>query len=209
MTISPDICGHLLYIPFISMADLIKCSTILHNSTISDIMNEITKLKQKMQVYEPQKVNYKNKLEYEELKAAGYKKIREEIFSWARYAIWLDSPEGFGGFGNMHALEEVIKDAMNLLTKQSNKAWVQYISENIHSSLIGFLSAFESARSLSTILGLGESILSNLIYKYIFEHLEAIDQFRLFTCKRCNKIVDYVNDSDICHPCEETDDHLL
>jgi hypothetical protein len=50
------------------MADLIACSTVLHNKTISDHVNEITALKQKLKVYEPSKVEYTNRLEYETLK---------------------------------------------------------------------------------------------------------------------------------------------
>jgi hypothetical protein len=56
-----------------------------------------------------------------------------------------------------------------------------------------------------TILDLGEEVLSNLIYKYIFDRLEYTQEyhlFGLFTCTRCNKKVDYVNDGDICHECE-------
>ena len=59
------------------MADLIACSTVLHNKTISDQMNEITALKQKLKVYEPSKVEYTNRLEYETLKTSEYKKIKE------------------------------------------------------------------------------------------------------------------------------------
>jgi len=209
--------------PCISMADLIACSTVLHNKTISDQMNEITTLKQKLKVYEPSKVEYTNRLEYETLKSEAYKKIKEETVSWARCIIQRYSPQGLGSHDYLLcSIAGAIEDAMNVLTKQTNKEWVKYISwENMYGHLLGFLSALESTRTLHTILDLGEEVLSNLIYKYIFERLEyahVYHLFGLFTCKRCNKKTDYVNDGDICYECEypissdeyeETDDSMI
>ena len=214
--------GNMIY-PCISMADLIACSTVIHNKTISDQMNEITALKQKLKVYEPSKVEYTNRLEYETLKTSEYKKIKERTVSWARCIIHRYSPQGLGSTDYLLcSIARAIEDAMNVLTKQTNKEWVKYISwEYMYGHLLGFLSALESTRNLYTILDLGEEVLSNLIYKYIFDRLEYTQEyhlFGLFTCTRCNKKVDYVNDGDICHECEypsssdeyeETDDSMM
>lgn len=194
------------------MADLIACSTVLHNKTISDQMNEITALKQKLKVYEPSKVEYTNRLEYETLKTSEYKKIKQRTVSWGRCIIHRYSPQGLGSTDYLLcSIAGAIEDAMNVLTKQTNKEWVKYISwENMYDHLLGFLSALESTRNLHTILDLGAEVLSNLIYKYIFESCEKVNeyhQFCLFTCTRCKKKNHYVNDGDICIECEYPDEY--
>lgn len=59
------------------MANLINCSTILYNKTISDNMNKITKLKDKLKMYKPIRIEFTNRLELDTLIDNEFKEIKK------------------------------------------------------------------------------------------------------------------------------------
>ena len=188
------------------MANLINCSTILYNKTISDNMNKITKLKDKLKMYEPIRVEFTNRLELDTLIDNEFKEINKELLKWAQYEIATYNTLGFSIHYHLDPIQNFIEKALNIITKNTNKEWTQYISWNIITGIISFLHGLQSTGLIFQIfLEITPDKLANLIYHNITYQLQDIllEDIGIFTCKQCSKKVNEINTSDLCIECSD------
>ena len=100
-----------------------------------------------------------------------------------------------------------IEQALNIITKENNKEWVEKISYDIIYGIEGFLNGFIKTGNWDLIYSqLDSETMSNLIYNNIIWQLDGkLENVGVFTCKICEKKTTEVNESNIkiCWECEE------
>ena len=191
------------------MEKLITCSTILYDKVISDKMDELTHLKKK---YEKPKIEYANLEEWKTKQEEAYQFLKNGLDkSFISEYEEMISNEGLTHNQSWYICV-IISEALNLITKDNNKKWVENISFDIINMVHGLMNGFVRSGKWSTIhILLGAETLSNIIYYNIISTLGAnnedtgirgiLDDVIIFTCEMCKKKYSFT-DENICLDCE-------
>jgi len=190
------------------MEKLIICSRVLYDNDISDKMDEITSLKKKLRFYETPTAEYSGYEEWETKKEEAYQIIKNGLTKWI-----VDDTFEYEFMAQMgltprqrNAIPYYIEQALNLITKENNKEWVEKISDDIVYGIAG---------SINGIIEVGiwdvmtpENML-NFIYNNIIWQLGddshspcIVDDIAIYTCKLCGKTDPYVPGENICFDCQ-------
>lgn len=191
------------------MEKLITCSTILYDKVISDKMDELTRLKKK---YEKPKIKYANLEEWKTKQKEAYQFLKNGLDN----SIITDYEEMiiFGGLTDDQSwdIRVIISEALNLITKDNNKEWVENVSFDIINNIVkGLMDGLVNSGRWNILHHLLDAkTMSNIIYYNIIwnlgPHEDAaikgiLDDVIIFTCEMCKKIY-YFNDENICLDCE-------
>ena len=189
------------------MENLITCSRVLYDKDISDKMKEITSLKRNLRFYETPKIEYSNLEEWENKKKEAFQIIKnglnkdaEDIFESGHTSAW----------GLKHSsIQYYIEKALNLITKENNKEWVEMTSNNINYGIEGFYNGFNTDNWNLIYSQLGSETMSNIIYNNIIWQLDDADgdlcileDIAIFTCVICGK-KDTYHHNDKCYDCDD------
>ena len=190
------------------MEKLITCSTILYDKVISDKMDELTRLKKK---YEKPKIEYANLEEWKTKQKEAYQILKNGLDK----SIITEYEEMISNEGLTHHqswdIQVIISEALNLITKDNNKEWVENISFDIINMVHGLMDGFVRSGKWTIIpLLLDAETMSNIIYYNIIWNLGTNEDTGIkgilvdviiFTCEMCKKKYSF-NDENICLDCE-------
>lgn len=201
------------------MEKLITCSTVLYDKDISDKMEEITSLKRNIRFYEKPKIEYSNVEEWDTKIKEAYQIIKNGLNTWIIENTFEYQCMYYDGLTSRQKIfiRDHIQDALNIITKENNKEWVEKISYDIVYGIDGFFNGFIKTGNwvLIYLTQLDPETMANLIYNNIIwqlddgEHAPCIlNGIPIFTCKMCGKKGDFadINDTNICFDCEETEE---
>jgi len=190
------------------MEKLITCSTILYDKVISDKMDELTRLKKK---YEKPKIEYANLEEWKTKQKEAYQILKNGLDK----SIITEYEEMISNEGLTHHqswdIQVIINEALNLITKDNNKEWVENISFDIINMVHGLMDGFVRSGKWTIIpLLFDAETMSNIIYYNIIWNLGTNEDTGIkgilvdviiFTCEICKKNYSF-NDENICLDCE-------
>lgn len=190
------------------MEKLITCSTILYDKVISDKMDELTRLKKK---YEKPKIEYANLEEWKTKQKEAYQILKNGLDK----SIITEYEEMISNEGLTHHqswdIQVIINEALNLITKDNNKEWVENISFDIINMVHGLMDGFVRSGKWTIIpLLFDAETMSNIIYYNIIWNLGTNEDTGIkgilvdviiFTCEICKKKYSF-NDENICLDCE-------
>jgi hypothetical protein len=159
------------------------------------------------------KIEYSNLKEWETKKEEAYQLIKNGLNEW----IIEDNVEyqhmSYQGLTSrqQYNIFDYIKEALNIITKENNKEWVEKISYNIIYGIEGFFNGFIETGNWDLIYSqLDPETMSKLIYNNIIWQLDdgthspcILEDIAIFTCEMCGEKEPYINNDNICFDCAE------
>lgn len=198
------------------MENLITCSRILYDNDICDKMKEITYLKKKLKIYQTPKVEYTSLKEWQSAKKEAFVLIRNAIDLWCNKEnnfLYYHKIMGLEMWTSWSGLHTPIKQAINLLAKEKEEEWANYITNKIIYGILGFFYGLRKSLLLNMVLNemtpekIGDLAYNNIIWQLEhndeYDSFSILEDFPLFTCSRCKKKTNMVSDVNYCYNCED------
>ena len=178
------------------MENLITCSRCLYDKDISEKMKEITYLKRKLRFYETPKIEYYDLEKWKIKKEEAYQIVKNGLNKWItenNLEYQHMSSQGLTIKQQIN-IKYYIEKALNLITKENNKEWVEMISIDIISGIEGIFNGFIETGIWDLIYSqLNAETMSNLIYNIIWQLYNCIlEDIAIFTCEISSKKT-YIN----------------
>lgn len=198
------------------MENLVTCSKILYDKDICDKMEEITYLKKKLKIYETPKIEYSSWKEFQLAKNKAFVIIKNAIDIWCieeNDFLYYHNIMGLEMWTSWSGLHRSIKQAINLLSREKEEEWANYISNKIIYGILGFFYGLRKSILLNMLLNeMTPEKIRDLAYNNIIwqlDHNDEYDSYSIledfveFTCLRCKKKTNMVSDVDFCYNCED------
>jgi len=116
-------------------------------------------------------------------------------------------------------IKYIIEKALNLITKDEEKEWSDYMADKIIYGILGFFNGLYESSLWELILNYDidyerhKKRIADLVYNNIIWQLDHnnddydsysyLDELAVFICSKCKKETNSVSELDICSDCEE------
>lgn len=204
------------------MENLVTCSKILYDKDICDKMDEITSLKNQLRKYQISNIKYSSWKEWQSIKIEAFLIIRKGIDEWCLSSnshFDYHMMQGLEMWQSWRDIKYVIEEALNLITKDKEKEWSNYMADKIIYGILGFFNGLYKSLLWEPISNydidyerhkkrIADLVYNNIIWQLNhnnddYDSYSYLDELAVFICSKCKKETNSVSELDICSDCEE------